>query len=195
MKIATIAMGIGLSAFLMTGCSGDPATKTDAADSKPDITGKWIYNAPTNQKGCINNGHGFSDRYRLEINATHIVFASERFSEENCDASALDMNITYTSSYTIGAKTTLHLYDANASAQSQNFTSVDGYELDTTLISISLHYGTFDSLPETGKKIYFSFRLDGQKLYMPIDTNSIHDGETKENRVVEIGTGYFWTKQ
>ena len=191
MKVAVIAIGIGLSAFLMTGCSGDSATK----DTKPDITGKWIYNAPTNQKICINNGHGFSDRYRLEINATHIVFHSERFSEENCDATALDENITYTSSYTIGAKTTLHLYDGNGSAQSQNFTSVDGYELDMTLTGFSLHYGSLHTLPETGKTIYNSFRLDGQKLYMPIDTNRIHDGKSKENRVIEIGTGYFWTKQ
>ena len=193
MKVAAIAMGIGLSAFLMTGCGGGPASKME--NDKPDITGKWIRNEPTNQKGCINTKHGLSDRYVLEINATHLVLNVERFSEEDCDISALDINITYTGSYSIGGKATLHLYDANASAQSQNFKNVDGYELDTTLTGFSLHSGSLHSLPEIGKKSYSSFRLDGQKLYLPLDNNSIHDGKTKEKRVIEIGTGYFWTKQ
>ena len=192
MKIATIAMGIGLSAFLMTGCGGNPVEKVK--NNKPDITGKWIQHAPANQVECINNGHGISDKYMIEINATNLVYNQERYSEEGCDPSSLDTNETYNFTYKIGDKITLHQYDANGTSQSEDYKKVDGYELDLTLMGYTMHHGTVHSIPDW-KTFYNSFRLDDKKLHMAMDGNKIHDGKTKENRVIEIGTGYFWTKQ
>lgn len=190
MKAVAIVISMGLSAFFMTGCGGN---SEPGADNKPNITGKRIYNAPDNQKGCINNGHGFSNRYTLEINATDIVYNDERYSEEACDISTLDTNETYTFSYEIGTKIAMHLYDTNGSLQSSNFEKVDGYGIDMTLTAYSLHFGTLYSLPQTGRKFYGSFRLDGEKLHMLFDSNHIHNGETEEARVIEIGSKFFWT--
>ena len=131
----------------------------------------------------------------MEVNATHFMHTDETFSEEDCDASSLDTNITYTFSYNIGKKTTLHLYAAGETLQSKNFKKVDGYEMDITMESFSLHSGSFHTLPETGTTIYYSLRLNDGKLYMQHDGNSIHSGTSEENRTIEISTEYYWTKQ
>ena len=76
MKIATIAMGIGLGAFLMTGCGGGP---TD--DDKSDIVGTWV-------RACyqpsMDSDKGTHRTYTWKFTQKEFSYSATYYSDENC---------------------------------------------------------------------------------------------------------------
>jgi len=157
-RIATMALGIGIGALVLTGCGGG-ASSGGPSETKADrfaksIEGAWLFE---NANGCRNH-NGESSYRKIIFNDKNMILDYKDYSELNCTEDALDKWATVTYGYTI---------DTNITGKTFDGTTM--YALDLAVKEKSFHKGTFTGAFVTANNFYGAIGKERQKLILSWD--------------------------
>ena len=162
MKVATIAMGIGLGAFLMTGCGGP----TD--DGKSDIVGTWTEACYKLSSSTLCENGGTYRTHTWTFEQKEFSYSATCYSDEKCKQDEiLDENASGT--YSIGGK-------------AKDINGKDTTELDFTTKKLNGE--------DANSSRYSMYRFDENDGLLIAVPKGDRDGKSSEKRRNYIGSNW-----